>query len=64
MRRLSIDKLIAAIVKDMNAGRSVQDIAERNGVDEAYVEDVLQIYTTHQGIDIQGIIDRLPEDML
>ena len=59
-----LDRLIAGIVKDMDAGRNVTEIADKNNVDEDYVNDVLQIYTTHRGIDIQGIIDRLPEDML
>ena len=59
-----LDKLIKGIIKDMDAARSVEDIAKRNGVDADYVNDVLQIYTTHRGIDIQGIINRLPDDML
>ena len=54
-----LDKVIKAIVKDMNANRPVEKIAERNGVDKGFVEDVLQIYTTHPGIDIDGILDRL-----
>ena len=62
--RKDLDRLISNIVKDMDASRSVAEIALRNSVDEDYVNDVLQIYTTHRGIDIQGIIDRLPEDML
>ncbi len=53
------DKVIAGIVKDMKANRSVEDIAHRNGVDLDYVRDVLQIYTTHRDIDVQGIIERL-----
>ena len=63
-RRDGIDVLIKGIIRDMDAGRPVAEIASRNGVDTDYVDDVLQIYTTHRGIDIQGIIDRLPEDML
>ena len=61
MKKKSLDKLIFSIMKDMDSGRSVSDIADRNGVDTAYVNDVLQIYTTHPGIDVQGIIERLPE---
>lgn len=63
MRR-DLDRLIASIVKDMDADKRVEEIAKRNGVDTDYVNDVLQIYTMHRDIDIQGIIDRLPEDML
>ena len=60
--RKELDKLIRGIVKDMDAAKPVEVIAKHNGVDDAYVRDVLQIYTTHRGIDVQGIIDRLPEE--
>ena len=53
------DKVIKAIIKDMNANRPVEQIAQRNKVDREFVEDVLQIYTTHPGIDMDGILDRL-----
>ena len=55
------DKIIKQIIKDMRANRSVAEIARRSTVSEALVNEVLQIYTTHPGIDIQGILDRLPE---
>ncbi len=54
-----LDKVIKAIIKDMNANRTVEQIAARNKVDKEFVEDVLQIYTTHPGIDMDGILDRL-----
>ena len=59
MKNNEPDKVIKAIIKDMNANRTVDQIAERNKVDTQTVEDVLQIYTTHPGIDIDGILDRL-----
>ena len=55
------DKIIKQIIKDMRANRSVAEIAKSNTVSEVLVNEVLQIYTTHPGIDIQGILDRLPE---
>ena len=54
-----LDKVIRAIIKDMKANRTVEQIAKRNMVEKEFVEDVLQIYTTHQDIDINGILDRL-----
>ena len=54
-----LDKQIKAIIKDMNAGRTVEQIAKRNKLEKQFVEDVLQIYTTHPGIDMDGILDRL-----
>ena len=57
--RPELDKVINAIVRDMNANRTVEQIAKRNDVEIGFVEDVLQIYTTHPGIDMDGILDRL-----
>ena len=54
-----LDKVIRAIIKDMKANRTVEQIARRNTVEKEFVENVLQIYTTHPGIDTDGILDRL-----
>ncbi len=54
-----MDVLIKNIVRDMNANKSVEKIAERNRVDRALVEEILQIYTTHPGIDVDGILNRI-----
>lgn len=56
---MELDKVIRAIIKDMNANKTVDLIAKRNKVEKEFVEDVLQIYTTHPGIDTDGILDRL-----
>ena len=54
-----MDKLIKAIVKDMNMGRDVETIAKRNQVEVEFVNQILQIYTTHPGIDVEGILNRM-----
>ena len=54
-----MDKLIRSIIKDMNANRTVDQISERNRVERALVDEILQIYTTHPGIDIDGILNRM-----
>lgn len=54
-----MDILIKNIVKDMNANKSVEKIAERNRIDRVLVEEILQIYTTHPGIDVDGILNRM-----
>ena len=54
----SLDKVIKGVIKDMNANRPVEQIAKRNGIEKQLVEDILQIYTTHPGIDMDGILDR------
>ena len=52
-------KLIKGIIKQMDAGKSVDEIARKNRIEEGLVRQILQIYTTHQGIDVQGILDRM-----
>ena len=54
-----LDIIIKQIIKDMNANKSVEKIAEKNRVDKEFVEEILQIYTTHPGIDIDGILNRM-----
>lgn len=54
-----MDKLIKAIVKDMNMGKDVVTIAKKNKVELEFVNQILQIYTTHPGIDIDGILNRM-----
>lgn len=52
-------KLVKRIVKQMDAGKPVDEIARKNRIEEGLVRQILQIYTTHQGIDVQGILDRM-----
>lgn len=52
-------KLIGRIMKQMDAGKPVDEIVKRNRIDEKLANQILQIYTTHQGIDVQGVLDRL-----
>ncbi len=54
-----MDKLIRSVIKDMNANRTVEQISQRNRIEKALVEEILQIYTTHPGIDIDGILNRM-----
>ena len=54
-----MDRLIKCIMKDMDAGRTVEDIAKRNRVEEDFARQILQIYTTHPGIDVDGIMNRM-----
>lgn len=54
-----MDKLIRAIMKDMKANRTVDKIAMRNKVSVDFVNQILQIYTTHPGIDVDGILNRM-----
>jgi proline dehydrogenase len=52
-------KLVRNIMRQMDAGKTVEEISKKNRVDIQIVNQILQIYTTHQGIDVQGILDRM-----
>jgi putative phosphoesterase len=52
-------KLVQNIMRQMDAGKTVEEISKKNRVDTKIVNQILQIYTTHQGIDVQGILDRM-----
>lgn len=52
-------KLIGRIMRQMDAGKPVDEIVRKNRIDEKLANQILQIYTTHQGIGVQGILDRL-----
>lgn len=52
-------KLVKLVIRDMDAGRPVPDIAARTGADRALVEQICRMYATHPGVDVDGILDRL-----
>jgi hypothetical protein len=54
-----MEKLVHNIIKQMDAGKTVEEISRKNRVDTQIVHQILQIYTTHQGIDVQGVLDRM-----
>lgn len=43
----------------MECGCRIDEEIKRSRVEEGLVRQILQIYTTHQGIDVQGILDRM-----
>lgn len=55
----NLKTVVETIVRDMRAGRRVEDIAKKLGVDSEFVEQVCRIYVTHPGVDAQGILDKM-----
>jgi hypothetical protein len=51
--------LIGRITSQMDAGKTVEEIAKKNRVEENLVRQILQIYTTHPGVDVDGILNRM-----
>ena len=43
----------------MESGKEISVIAKRNSIQEELTEKICRIYSTHQGIDVDGILNRL-----
>lgn len=52
-------KLIRKIMKDVDAGKSVAEIAKKHNLDLDLTEQICRMYVTHPGVDVDGIMDRL-----
>ena len=54
-----IYRLVRQIMKEVDAGRRIAEIAARNHIDERFAEQVSRMYLTHPGVDVDGILDRM-----
>lgn len=52
-------ELIRKMIREVDAGRGIADIAARSHVDPEFAEQVCRMYLTHPGVDVDGIMDRL-----
>ncbi len=55
---LSEDQL-RLLLKDINKGRSVSDIAVKYGISKEMTEQICRLYLTHPGIDAAGVRDKM-----
>lgn len=51
--------LIREIMKEVDAGKNITEIAKRNHIDTKFTEQVCRMYLTHPGVDVDGIMDRI-----
>ena len=51
--------LVRKIIKYTDKGWSAGKIQKMTGVSESWIKDVMRMYLTHQGISVQGILDRM-----
>ena len=52
-------KIVLAVTRDVDKGRSVEEIARRNGIDAGMTEQICRMYLTHPGVDVDGILNRM-----
>lgn len=55
----ALQGIVAAVVGDLKRGKSVDAIMKKRGVSRELAEQISQIYFTHPGVDVQGVLDRL-----
>ncbi|MDE6056175.1 MAG: metallophosphatase family protein [Lachnospiraceae bacterium] len=55
----NLKSTVETIIREMRAGRKVEQIAKKLGVDNEFVEQVCRIYVTHPGVSAQGIVDKM-----
>lgn len=54
-----IARMIPAIMKEIDAGRSVKQIAKKHRISEELSEQIARMYLTHPGVDVDGILRRI-----
>lgn len=50
---------VPAIMKDISAGKTVQQIAKKHRISEEVAEQITRMYLTHPGVDVDGILRRV-----
>ena len=55
----NIKQIAETVMRDTNRGRSVKEIAEKNGISEALAEQICRLYLTHPGVDADGIMTKM-----
>lgn len=52
-------KLVLAVIKDVEKGKTVEKIAAGNHIGQELAEQICRMYLTHPGVDVDGILNRL-----
>lgn len=55
----NIAKIVPAIMKEIEAGKSVEFIAKKHRISEKLAEEITKMYLTHPGVDVEGILRRI-----
>lgn len=55
----NIKAVIRAVVKDIDRGKTVGEIAAGNGIQYGLAEQICRLYLTHPGVDVDGIMTKM-----
>ena len=56
---IDIARMIPSIMKEIDSGKTVRQIAHKHKISTELAEDITRMYLTHPGIDVQGILRRI-----
>lgn len=54
-----LQKIVEAVMRDLEKGKSVERIMKTRKISRRLTEQICQIYFTHPGIDVQGVLNRM-----
>lgn len=57
--KIDIAKVVAEVMADAEKQKSAEEIAKHRRIDVSLAKQILQIYYTHPGIDVDGILNRM-----
>lgn len=55
----NIGSIIPPIMREIETGRTVKQIAKKHHISEELSEQITRMYLTHPGVDVEGILRRL-----
>ena len=55
----NIRSIICSVVKDVNQGKTVAEIAKKHNISEELAEQICRLYLTHPGINADGIMTKI-----
>ena len=59
---LDMAKVVKAVIKDMDKGFPVEEIAGRQKISQELAGQICRMYATHPGINVDGILNRITSD--
>lgn len=55
----NLREIVSAVMRETDQGKSIRQIAKRQGISEALAEQICRLYLTHPGVDTDGILRKM-----
>ncbi len=56
---IDMKSLVQKVMKETDKGHSIEQIAERTGVEKSLIEQIVRLYLTHPGVTADGILSKM-----